>query len=109
MVTYHRMVNAVMRRWFTGQFGRKECSHLDLINDVGPLSAVCDQCVELGDTWPALRWCLIWGQVGCCEDAKNQHALKHYEETGHQLIRPLDERGMDWIWCYEDKALLDSA
>jgi len=109
MSVYQRVVNTVMRRWFTGQFSTKECSHLDLISDVEPSSDVCDQCVELGETWPALRMCLICGQVGCCEDAKYQHALRHFEETGHQLIRPHNELGMDWIWCYEDKALLDSA
>lgn len=107
MISFQRLVNAGMRRLFTGRFGQTECSHLDLINDVEPWSQVCDQCVELGETWPALRMCLICGHVGCCEDAKYQHAQKHYEDTAHQLIRPLNERGMDWIWCYEDKALLD--
>ena len=107
MISFQRLVNAGLRRLFTGRFGQTECSHLDLINDVEPWSDVCDQCVELGETWPALRMCLICGHVGCCEDAKYQHAKNHYEETGHELIRPLNERGMDWIWCYEDKALLD--
>jgi len=100
-------MNAGLRRLFTGTFAKKECSHLDLINDVDPASDVCDQCVELGERWPALRMCLICGHVGCCQDAKYQHALRHYDETGHPLIKPHLEASMDWIWCYEDEALLD--
>jgi uncharacterized UBP type Zn finger protein len=50
--------------------------------------------------------CLICGHVGCCEDAKYQHALNHYRDTGHQLVKPYRERGMNWIWCYEDETLL---
>jgi uncharacterized UBP type Zn finger protein len=50
--------------------------------------------------------CLVCGHVGCCDKAKNQHALQHFQQTGHPLIKPYKERGMDWIWCYEDRALL---
>ena len=78
-----------------------------MIRAVEPSSEVCDACVESGDTWPALRMCLTCGYVGCCEDAKNQHALKHYEETDHPLMRAYRERGMNWMWCYPDEALLD--
>lgn len=106
MISYHRLVNVFLRRGFTGTFARQPCSHLDLINDVEPSADVCLQCVELGDSWPALRMCLICGEVGCCEDG-NKHALRHYEETGHPLMKPHLERGMNWIWCYEDNALLD--
>lgn len=79
-----------------------------MIKDVEPKSDVCDQCVELGETWPALRKCLTCGHVGCCEQAKYQHALRHFQKTGHPLVMPYRERGMKWIWCYEDQALLDS-
>ena len=108
MGSLQRFVNAGLRRFFTGTFAKKACGHLELINDVEPSSNVCDQCVELGETWPALRMCLICGHVGCCQDAKYQHALRHYEETGHPLIKPYLEGSMDWIWCFEDEALLDS-
>ena len=109
MISFHRIANVFLRRLFTGQFARKPCTHLDLMDDVEPSSEVCDQCVELGETWPALRMCLICGHVGCCEDAKYQHALRHYQDTGHPLVKPYLERGQDWIWCYEDQALLDPA
>jgi len=50
--------------------------------------------------------CLVCGHVGCCDQAKNQHALKHYRETGHPLTKPYKEPAMNWIWCYADQALL---
>ena len=104
---FNRLMNIGVRRMTQGTFAKRPCSHLHLINDVEPSSDVCDQCVALGETWPALRMCLICGQVGCCEDAKYQHALNHYRETGHPLIRPYKEGRANWIWCYEDDALLD--
>jgi hypothetical protein len=68
---------------------------------------VCEQCVALGDGWPGLRACLTCGFVGCCDRSKNRHALRHYEQTGHPLIRPLGERFGAWVWCRVDEALLD--
>jgi uncharacterized UBP type Zn finger protein len=51
--------------------------------------------------------CLVCGHVGCCDKAKNKHALEHFRQSGHPLTRPHKERGMDWVWCYVDEALLD--
>ena len=107
MGLFHRLINPFLRKGWTGQFAEKPCAHLGAIRDVRPASEVCDACVAAGDTWPALRMCLTCGPVGCCEDAKAQHALKHFQATGHPLVRAYKERGMDWIWCYEDQALLD--
>ena len=102
------ITNLILRRLFTGTFRKKECTHLDQIQDVTPEADVCLRCVALGDRWPELRVCLTCGYVGCCEDAKNQHALKHHMETGHPIVRPL-EQGIfyRWMWCYVDQALLD--
>ncbi len=88
---------------FTGQVADKPCPHLDQITVVEPNKDICEQCVALGDIWPALRMCLICGFVGCCDTSKNKHAKAHFEETGHALIRSirLDE---SWVWCYEDAA-----
>ena len=111
----------VYRLLFTGSLRPKPCSHLHLIQVTEPATNVCADCVALGDRWPALRMCLICGYVGCCNDAKNQHALKHYQATGHPLMRSTRtrsclarssavgagvQRSDDWLWCYEDKALL---
>ena len=38
---------------------------------------------------------------------KDKHAREHFRQTGHPLTRPYKERGMDWVWCYVDEALLD--
>ena len=84
------------------------CSHLELIQ-VDPPDEVagCEDCLRIGGRWLHLRACRTCGHVGCCDKAKNQHALKHFEATGHPIVRPYRERGMDWLWCYVDKALLD--
>ena len=82
----HTIINFFLRRAWTGQFARKDCTHLGMAKTVEPASDVCLRCVEAGDSWPALRMCLTCGHVGCCDKAKNQ---------------------VNWIWCYEDKALLD--
>ena len=108
MAPTHRLINVFLRRAWTGQFTTRPCTHLDMANDVQPAAEVCEQCVALGDSWPALRMCLTCGHVGCCEKTKNQHALKHFQATGHPLVRPYKERGMNWVWCYLDKTLLDS-
>jgi uncharacterized UBP type Zn finger protein len=76
-------------------------------SDIGPASEVCQECVALGDSWPALRMCVLCGYVGCCDKSKNKHAREHFRQTGHPLTRPYKERGMDWVWCYVDEALLD--
>ena len=75
--------------------------------DIGPASEVCGECVALGESWPALRMCLLCGYVGCCDKSKNKHAREHFRQTDPPLIRPYKERGMDWVWCYVDEALLD--
>ncbi len=88
---------------FTGQVADKPCTHLDQIQVVDPDEDYCEQCVALGDIWPALRMCLTCGFIGCCDTSKNKHAKAHFEETGHPLIRSirLEE---SWVWCYEDAA-----
>jgi hypothetical protein len=34
-------------------------------------------------------------------------STKHIQATGHPLARPFKECGMNWVWCYLDKTLLD--
>lgn len=100
----------ILRKRWTGQFSVKPCSHQDQIRVTQPPDRtlqknVCADCVALGDNWPALRMCMICGYIGCCDKSKNKHAKKHFEETGHPLIRAI-ERGEEWVWCYIDNALL---
>ena len=95
----------VMKLLFTRQLAEKACSHLDQIQVTEPDTGVCPQCVEVGDTWPALRMCLICGFIGCCDTSKNKHMLAHVRESGHPIIRSI-QHGEAWIWCYEDEAFI---
>jgi Zn-finger in ubiquitin-hydrolases and other protein/SnoaL-like polyketide cyclase len=98
----------LLRLVFTGEAGDRTCSHLDQIAVTDPTVAVCEQCVESGDIWPALRMCLVCGFVGCCDTSKNRHMPQHHQETGHCIFRSIrDDEG--WIWCYEDDAFFDKA
>lgn len=79
----------------------KECTHLDYIKEVTPVSEGCSDCIALGDTWVHLRMCLTCGYVGCCNDSKNKHAAQHSHDTGHPLVRSF-EPGENWSYCYVD-------
>lgn len=92
---------------YTRQLKERSCSHLHLIHFHEPTAHVCQDCIDLGDSWPNLRMCLICGYIGCCDTSKNKHMKKHVEETGHPLIRSI-EPGEGWIWCYEDNAFISA-
>jgi len=77
----------------------ERCEHLNGIQPVTPRGTGCEECLALGAQWTELRVCLSCGHVGCCEDSKYAHALKHFQATDHPLIAPL-ERGQTWGWCY---------
>ena len=82
------------------------CSHTASIRDVAPSSTVCDQCMQLGDTWVHLRMCMTCGQVGCCDSSKNKHSHKHADDVGHPIVRSV-EPGEAWLWCFVDETLVD--
>lgn len=104
-----RPTGEVFRRLLWSR-GRKaeECTHRDQIREVERASEGCAACLEMGDRWVHLRMCLTCGHVGCCNDSKNKHALKHFRATGHPIVKPL-EAGQDWLWCYADEVMLPSA
>ena len=77
------------------------CEHFRLVGNPSPRTKGCEECMELGEKWVALRVCLSCGHVGCCEDSPHAHAFLHFKSTGHPIIRPL-ERGDRWTWCYID-------
>ena len=66
-------------------------------------AAGCPQCLAQGGTWVNLRICLECGQVGCCDASPNTHATKHWQASGHALLRTL-EPGEDWVWNYQTNA-----
>ena len=63
----------------------------------------CEPCLEVGDRWVHLRYCVTCGVTRCCDDSKNQHARKHFASDGHPVIRS-KEPGEAWAWCYEHEA-----
>ncbi|HXR56094.1 MAG TPA: UBP-type zinc finger domain-containing protein [Casimicrobiaceae bacterium] len=78
------------------------CTHLDDVKLTQTQTRVCNECVQLGDTWVHLRLCLECGHVGCCDSSKNTHATRHFHRTRHPLIRSI-EPGERWVWCYVDE------
>ncbi|WP_040634911.1 Na+/H+ antiporter [Mobilicoccus pelagius] len=69
-----------------------------------PLSETCLECEESGDDPVHLRLCLSCGYVGCCDSSVGRHATRHFEETGHPVIRSFED-GEAWRWCYVDTCL----
>ena len=90
---------------WTRRLNSSSCSHVGLIADVAKSSAVCEECLALGDIWVGLRMCAVCGKVGCCQNSKNHHAKAHYEETAHPIIFS-DPDDPQWCWCYKDETLV---
>src|SRR5438045_6016810 len=82
-----------------------KCTHLNLISDVAPGAAGCEECLTSGDAWVHLRMCMVCGHVGCCDESKNRHATAHFHDTGHPIMRSF-EQDEDWMWCYQDQVLI---
>jgi uncharacterized UBP type Zn finger protein len=77
----------------------KECEHFpDEIHVIVPTTKGCKECEKEHLPTVALRMCLICGHVGCCDSSIGKHATKHYMETGHSVIKALQESS--WRWCY---------
>jgi uncharacterized UBP type Zn finger protein len=83
------------------------CPHLSEIRDVPPGSQGCAECLASGDKWVHLRLCLTCGHVGCCDSSPNRHATKHFQTTGHPIIKSF-EPGEKWGWCYIDEIEFES-
>jgi uncharacterized UBP type Zn finger protein len=77
------------------------CEHLVEIDDGPAPEGGCESCLEIGDTWVHLRFCVTCRRIGCCDSSKNKHARRHAEETGHPVVRSA-EPGERWAWCYPD-------
>ena len=60
------------------------CTHLDQIREVTPSAN------------------------GCCDSSPNRHATKHFHETGHPIMQSF-QPGEDWLWCYVDEVIMESA
>ena len=62
----------------------------------------CEECLRDGSDWVHLRLCMACGHVGCCDSSVNRHSTKHFEESGHPIIRSF-EPGEAWRWCFVDE------
>jgi monovalent cation/hydrogen antiporter len=88
--------------------GAAHCEHLTKAPSViTPTTSpdACPGCLELGEhSWVHLRMCLTCGQIGCCDSSPNRHAERHFQESGHPVMRSV-ELGESWRWCYVDAEL----
>jgi uncharacterized UBP type Zn finger protein len=75
------------------------CEHVDTLAAVTPRASTCRACQASGTAWTSLMVCLTCGWVACSDDSPQRHALAHYNETDHPVVRPL-EPGPAWRWCY---------
>jgi len=85
-----------------------ECTHAAANNRVTPSAVGCEDCLATGDRWIHLRLCMTCGHVGCCDSSKNRHATKHFQVTGHPVMKAF-EPGQDWGWCFIDEVELDGS
>lgn len=73
---------------------------------VPPSGTGCGDCDSAGTWWFHLRRCATCGHIGCCDTSLSQHARKHWEATGHSVIRSF-EPGEDWFWDFDADVYLD--
>lgn len=79
-----------------------KCTHIEQARDVSPRTNGCEECIAGHYQWVHLRMCLVCGHVGCCDSSKFKHATKHFEATGHPIMKSI-EPGENWSWCYIDE------
>lgn len=82
------------------------CDHLTAVENTPQPTGGCEECLKLGDDWVHLRFCVTCEKIGCCNDSKNQHATKHFEETAHPVMRSA-EPDENWAWCFVDELGMD--
>lgn len=85
--------------------GTEACAHLrEAPACATPDAGECTDCVREHTQPVHLRLCLDCGHVACCDSSTARHATRHYEETGHPVMRSF-EPGESWRWCYLDSAI----
>ncbi|HYK03359.1 MAG TPA: cation:proton antiporter [Thermoanaerobaculia bacterium] len=85
---------------------QRACEHAaKMPPDVTSAASGCEECLKLGDTWVHLRICMKCGRVGCCDSSKNKHASKHYNASGHPVIRSYQPHE-EWAWCFPDELMM---
>lgn len=85
----------------------EKCAHLgEIKNPAANTPDGCEECLKTGDGWVHLRLCESCGHVGCCDQSKNKHATKHFQQTKHPIIKSF-QPGEDWGWCYIDELFFE--
>lgn len=97
--------DALRRAVFQRSLEVRHCGHLATPLVTAPTQDRCADCVREGTRTVHLRMCLVCGEVGCCDSSPARHARRHFETTGHPLIRSI-EGGERWSWCYLDSAYI---
>lgn len=70
-----------------------------------PSGTGCQECLSKDGWWLHLRRCAACGHIGCCDSSPNQHATKHFRETGHPVAASF-EPGETWFWSYEQQEIV---
>ena len=71
-----------------------------------PSGPGCVECEAAQGWWVHLRRCAQCGHVGCCDSSPEQHASRHFAETGHPYMQSF-EPGEDWFWDYRTNEMLE--
>ena len=78
---------------------QKDCQHfLQKKENILPNTKYCEECKKQHLPTVALRMCLTCGHVGCCDSSIGKQATKHFEETGHPIMKSTPDN--IWKWCY---------
>ena len=85
----------------------QRCEHFSQVRQVTPSAKGCEDCLKTGGRWVHLRLCLRCGHVGCCDSSPNRHATKHFQATGHPVIKSF-EPGEEWGYCYADDLFVET-
>ncbi len=81
---------------------RPLCEHFDKVNHTTePKTSKCEECEKEKLPSVAIRVCLTCGHVGCCDSSVGKHATKHFEQTGHPVMKAMHKDS--WKWCYIHK------
>jgi CPA2 family monovalent cation:H+ antiporter-2 len=88
------------------EFDREACEHVADARAVVPGAPGCEECLRDGTEWVHLRLCMECGHVGCCDSSPNRHSRRHWEGTGHPIVRSA-EPGERWGHCFPDDLRLE--
>ena len=59
----------------------------------------CQECLDDGTRWVALRQCLECGHLACCDSSPGRHSTRHFRQSTHPVMQSAEPHE-DWRWCY---------